>query len=63
MSTVPQGLAEQLLEAQVQFVLAEVTGDRFTEVIAPKKVPRGAMSMNRKMTKVTRLATAPLGAL
>lgn len=34
MSTVPQGLAEQLLEAQVQFVLAEVTGDRFTEVIA-----------------------------
>ncbi|KAA0021103.1 hypothetical protein [Antrihabitans cavernicola] len=34
MSTDPQALADQLLEAQVQFVLAEFTGDRCAEVVA-----------------------------
>lgn len=32
--TDPQGLADKLLEAQVDYVLAEVTGERFTEVVS-----------------------------
>lgn len=32
--TEPREIAERLLDAQVEFVLAEVTGDRFAEVVA-----------------------------
>ncbi|MFR9753584.1 hypothetical protein ACL02S_21460 [Nocardia sp. 004] len=32
--TEPRDIAERLLDAQVEFLLAEVTGERFTEVIA-----------------------------